>query len=370
MTAAATPSAQNEPGELEDRSAAPAMRHRAISIRRLVILAGLAVLALGTMLGSMRIGATDLTTGDILHSLWCRVAPSAGCDAFAETVVWELRLPRTLMGAVAGAGLAIAGIGMQAVTRNPLVSPFTIGISSAAAFGASLLIATGTAPEDGGGIPIVAAAFAMSMLCLLAVLALASVRGASPVTIVLAGIAISYLFASLTAVLQFFASQEELQQMVHWTFGSLNAVRWREVLVSAVVLAVIVPPVLWVAWDLNAVLDGGDEVARTLGIRVGRLRRWVLVLTTFLASTIICFTGIIAFVGLVAPHIARYVIGADHRFAIPASAGIGAVLVVAADIAGRNVLEPVQLPIGIVISFVGVPLFLYLLLTRKAASWS
>lgn len=336
----------------------------------MLVLGILVVGLLMAMLASVRLGATDLDMGEILQAIWCRISPSPSCDGFTETVVWELRMPRTVMGMVAGAGLAVAGIGMQGATRNPLVSPFTVGISSAAAFGASLVIATGSAPADTGGLKIVIGAFAASMLCLVVVLALSSAGGTSPVTIVLAGIAISYLFASLTAVLQFFASQEELQQMVHWTFGTLNAVRWDEVLFGAVVLAVILPPMLWISWDLNVLLEAGDDVAHTLGIKVGRLRRSVLVLATFLASTIICFTGIIAFVGLVAPHITRYVIGSDHRFAIPGSALVGGILVVVADLVGRNMLNPVQLPIGIVISFIGVPLFLYLLLTRKGASWS
>ena len=275
-------------------------------------------------------------------------------------------MPRTAMALVCGAGLSMAGVAMQGITRNPLVSPYTLGVSPAAAFGASLAILFGWVHLPGwGAVLTVAAAFAAAMACAAVVLGLASMRSISPVVLVLAGVGLTYLFGALTASVQFVASDQQLAAIVHWTFGSLNGRTWPEVAVAGGAWLLVLP-VLWLqAPALNALAGGGDDVARTLGFAVTRVRVSVTLAAVFSAAAIVSFTGVIGFVGLVAPHIARLVIGGDHRWLLPFSALAGALLVLGADLIGRLAFAPVVVPVGIVVAFVGVPLFLHLLLTRR-----
>lgn len=338
--------------------------------RRTLILLGGCLLLTGLTVTSLCIGSADLSIADVVRAFVTRLAPAAGAPAFDEAVIWNLRLPRTVMALVAGAGLAVSGAQMQGITRNPLVSPFTVGISSAAAFGASVAIMFGVSFVGVGTLAIVGNAFLFAMLCAVLVFGLARLRGTSPETLILAGIALAYLFSALTSILQFFASEEELMAMVHWTFGTLTDVTWLETGIVAAVLAVCLPILVKYSWDVNALALGGDDAARSLGVNVTRVRVVSLLLSALITATIISFTGIIGFVCLIAPHIARYLIGGDQRFLLPASCVVGGIVMLASDIVARMVIAPIILPIGIVTSLVGVPLFLYLLLTRRRDYWS
>jgi iron complex transport system permease protein len=260
----------------------------------------------------------------------------------------------------------MAGVAMQGITRNPLVSPYTLGVSPAAAFGASLAIFFGLGQLPGWGAALtVLCAFAAAMACAAVVLGLASVRSVSPVVLVLAGVGLTYLFAALTASVQFVASEQQLAAIVHWTFGSLNGRTWSEVAVAGGAWLLALPVLLLQATALNALAGGGDDVARTLGFHVARVRMSVTLAAVFSAAAIVSFTGVIGFVGLVAPHIARLLIGGDHRWLLPFSALGGALLVLSADLIGRLAFAPVVVPVGIVVAFIGVPVFLHLLLTRR-----
>jgi iron complex transport system permease protein len=314
------------------------------------------------------VGAAELSVKDVFSAILSRFF-SANSDTFKDAVVWHLRLPRVVMGVIAGAGLALAGVVMQGVTRNPLVSPFTIGVSSAAAFGASVAIMLGVGFMGTGTLLIITNAFIFALICAFAVFGLARLRGASPETLILAGIALSYFFSALTAILQFFASEEELMMMVHWTFGSLSRAKWESIFVVTVVFVAVFPILMRFAWDLNAMVLADDETAKSLGVNITFVRTVSLMLSSLITATIISFTGIIGFVGLVAPHLTRFVIGGDHRFLLPASCLSGSILIIAADTVGRTLLSPIILPIGIVISFIGVPMFIYLLMTRKEEYW-
>jgi iron complex transport system permease protein len=337
----------------------------AVSIAILFFLVLLSV-SIGTSIESLK----DLQSlKEVFTAIVARFFPQLETNPFMEKVIWHYRLPRALMGVVAGAGLAISGAVMQGVTRNPLVSPFTIGISSAAAFGAAIAIIFGVGFVGTGAYLIMLNAFVFALVCAVIVFGLAKLRGASPETVVLAGIALTYFFGSATAVLHYFASEEQLSAMVRWTFGTLSGATWGEIGIITAVLAATSPVMMKYAWDLNATFAGGDETAKSLGINISRVRTISLILSAFVTSTIISFTGIIGFVGLVAPHISRFLIGGDHRFLIPASCIIGSILVVGGDIVGRIISPPIMFPIGIVISFVGVPMFLYLMMTRKRRYW-
>ena len=336
----------------------------------LAMIAGVALLiAAMALAGSL--GAQKFGMATSLRALFAPLLPAAWLSDIPEwqiSLLQQLRLPRIVMAVVAGAGLALAGVAMQGITRNPLVSPYTVGISPAAAFGASLAIlsgATGVAGAWSGLYLTVAAAFASAVLCATLVLAFSALRGVSATMLVLGGVGLTYLFSALTASVQFVATEQQLSAIVQWTFGSLNGSTWNEVAVAGGVLLLGAPLLQWHAWALNAFAAGGDDIAASLGFAVGRVRTVVTVVAVMITAAVVSFTGVIGFVGLVAPHIARLLIGGDHRWLLPFSAIVGALLVLLSDMAGRLLFAPVIIPVGIVVAYVGVPLFLHLLLSSR-----
>jgi len=319
----------------------------------------------GIILLAICIGSADLSVKSVFNAIVAKFLPFIECESLDETIIWHLRLPRVIMGVIAGIGLAISGTVMQGVLRNPLVSPFTLGISSAAAFGASLAIMFGVGFTAGGTYLIILNAFIFALACAFLVYGISWIRGVTPETMILAGIALMYLFSALTATLQFFATTEQLQAVVHWTFGSLTRANWEAVFIICVILVVSLPLLMRYAWAMNAMASGGDEVAKSLGINASVVRIISSLLAVLITAGIISFTGVIGFVCLVGPHMARMIIGGDHRFLIPYSGIVGGVLLVAADTIGRTAFSPVIIPVGIVISYIGVPLFINLILTRR-----
>ena len=287
-----------------------------------------------------------------------------GADAAMNKIILLLRLPRVLLAIIAGAGLALAGALMQSVTRNYLVSPFTLGISAAAALGASLCIvlAAGTAMDSDLG--IITSAFLLSSACGIIVYGIARRSDLSPTTIVLVGIALNYFFSALTATLEFFAQEHKLAAVIQWTFGSLHRASWEYVAIGGVIVTLGLVAALFYALPLNVMAVSEDETARSLGVNPARLRTIAGLVAVLMTATIISFTGVIGFVGLIAPHMARFLIGTDHRFYLPLTAVLGAALLLVSDTVGKLILYPVTIPVGIVISFLGVPLFIHLILRR------
>lgn len=340
-----------------------------IRLRALALVAVTASLLLATVLLAVGLGVESLSIGQTLRAIlapWLPAPALHDLDSTQIAVVQELRLPRVLMGVICGAGLAMAGVAMQGITRNPLVSPYTLGISPAAALGASLAILLGWNASPGvGPYLMVAMAFACAALCAAVVLGLAAVRGVNAVVLVLGGVGLTYLFSAMTATVQFVASEAQLASIVHWTFGSLNGRRWEEVAIAGGIWLLCAPLLLVHAGALNAFASGGDDVAASLGHAVQRTRVLVSLAAVLGSAAIVSFTGVIGFVGLVAPHIARLLIGGDHRVLLPFAAVLGALLVVGADLVGRIAFAPVMVPVGIVVAYLGVPLFLHLLLSRR-----
>ena len=277
-------------------------------------------------------------------------------------VIVLMRLPRTVMAVLAGAGLSVAGASMQGTTSNPLVSPFTVGISSSAAFGASLMIIFGGVLST--DTTVVLAAFTASMLCALLVFTISRMAGMKPETVVLVGTAISYLFSAATSCLEIFADEHKLAEVVRWSFGSINGATWTQDGIVAVFVLSCMVIMFYLSPRINVMMMGDDALAKSMGIHTSRLRSLVLIVSVLMTSAIISFTGVIGFVGLIAPHIGRRIIGEDNRYLMPFSAIIGAVLLIFSDIVGRTVMAPSLVPVGIVISFLGVPLFLSLIWQR------
>jgi ABC-type Fe3+-siderophore transport system, permease component len=286
-------------------------------------------------------------------------------ESNAVGIVWGWRLHRVLFAIVAGFGLAIAGTVMQGVLRNPLASPFTLGIASAASCGASIAIVLGAGILSGGYL-IVGNAFLFAMLAAGAIYGMARLRGMGSETMILAGIALMYLFSAVTSLLQYLGTSEKVQEIVFWMFGSLDKSSWPKLAIVTVVVAAVVPPILWRAWDLNALAEG-DETAKSLGVPVERSMAWFMVAASLVTAVIICFTGTIGFIGLVAPHITRMAIGADHRTLLPASGLVGAVLLLGADCLARTAIPGSIVPVGIMTAFLGIPFFLYLFMRRRDA---
>jgi len=332
----------------------------------LFILVGLGGLV-ALVLVATSVGSADLGVNGVASAIAARIFPFLNLEVSSKVdiIVWDIRLPRIVLGIVAGAGLAISGAAMQGIMRNPLVSPFTIGISSAAGFGASVAIVLGAGMVGSGKYLIITNAFAFALLAAFLVYGLARIRGMRPETLILAGIALMYFFSAATSLLQYIATEQELHAVVHWLFGSLTGANWENILVVLVIFFCCLPFLIKYSWDLNAMV-AGDEVATSLGVNTRRVRTVCMALATLITAGIICFTGIIGFVCLVAPHITRMIIGADHRFLLPCSCILGGLLLLGADTIGRTAFQPTTIPVGIVVSVIGVPFFLYLILrTRK-----
>jgi len=283
-----------------------------------------------------------------------------------DAIVHNLRLPIALMAVVVGATLGISGAIMQTILNNPLASSYTLGISAGAGFGAALAILIGGAlplPEN-WAIPLAAFAFA-GVACTL-VGSVGRMRGATPELLILAGIACLFLFQALLSLLQFLASPEALQQIVFWLFGSLLRSTMGKAAIVACVLAAAVPLLLKDAWRLTA-LKLGDERARALGVRVDGLRLRAFVVVSLLTGAAVAFVGTIGFIGLVAPLIARMLVGEDQRHMLPASAVFGALLLSLASVVSKLILPGTVFPIGIITALIGVPFFGWLVLTTGRA---
>lgn len=286
--------------------------------------------------------------------------------AAVNKIIFLLRLPRIALAILAGVGLAVSGAVMQSLTRNYLVSPFTLGISSAAAFGASLSIVFGAGLFLQSEAGMISCAFVAATACGLVVYAISAYVGLTPNALVLVGIALNYFFSALTATIEFFAKEHKLEAVVQWTFGSFNRADWVSVGVTALIVCLGLLVLLFYCLQLDVMATNSDDMARSLGVPTARVRCVCGLTAILLTATIISFTGVIGFVGLIAPHIARLLIGAEHSFYLPFSALLGALLLLWSDALGKFILYPVNIPVGIVISFIGVPLFIHLLLQKKS----
>ena len=292
----------------------------------------------------------------------------APVDPSVQAIVWSIRLPVALTALVVGASLGLSGAIMQTILNNPLASSYTLGISAGAGFGAALVIVLGaTLPvPEAYAIPLNAMLFA-AIACG-GVYVIGGAKRASAEGLVLAGIALLFLFQALTSLLQMVASPESLQQVVFWLFGSLQKATWAKLGIMFTVLVVCIPFLLADVWRLTA-LKLGDARASALGVNVRALRLRAFVLISALTGVAVAFVGTIGFVGLVAPHVARLLAGEDQRGFLPLSAFCGAVLLSCASVASKVISPGAIFPIGIVTSLIGVPFFIGLVLRTRRVYW-
>ena len=326
-------------------------KNRVKSISFLIILS---VILVATILLSLCAGSYETPILELVKGVF-----GVSADKKINLIVRNNRLPRILTAILAGAGLGLAGCVLQAVLRNPLASASTLGVSQGATFGAAFaIVALGMGSTAGFGIPL--CAFLGSIAVALIILALSKFRQVSPEGIVLAGVAISSMFTGATTLLQYFADEVELSTLVFWTFGDLGSTGWEDLGGIATVVTLLSVYCVFRRWDYNALLSG-EETAVSLGIHVKRLTLVSMVLCCLSSSVIVSNVGLISFIGLVAPHIVRMVVGNNHVYLIPGSILGGATLLLLGDLLARTAISPVILPIGAITSFLGGPLFLYLL---------
>lgn len=333
------------------------------------VLGGLGLLLGAVALLAVGIGAVTIAPGQVLAILAAKAGVSLpwAFEGQQELVLTGIRLPRVLLGMLVGAGLSVSGALMQGLFRNPLADPGLIGVSSGAALGAATMIVLGGAVPGFvasalGAFGVAAAAFAGGLVVTLIVYRIAT-RGktTSVATMLLAGIALNALCGAGTGALVLLTDDGQLRDLTFWTLGSLGGATWGTLGVVApfVGIALLAAPRL--AWALNVMLLGEAE-ARHLGVHTERVKQYVIGLAALAVGAATAVSGLIGFVGLVVPHLVRLVLGPDHRTLLPASALLGAVLLVAADLLARTVMQPAEIPIGILTALGGAPFFLALLL--------
>ncbi|MCX2954504.1 FecCD family ABC transporter permease [Lentzea sp. NEAU-D7] len=303
------------------------------------------------------VGPVSVPAGEVARILLHHLAGGEDTGAAADLIVWRIRFPRVLLGALVGAGLALAGAVVQGIVRNPVADPYLLGLSHGASVGAVLVLTTGASMLGALTLPL--AAFAGATAAVAVVLAMARHRGRLlPMRLILVGVAFGHLFAGLTSfMLARTDSSAAPQQIIFWMLGGLSGARWATLPVTAAVVVGGTALLLVRARRLNA-LFLGEEASAALGLNASRLRWYLLILATSLTGTVIAVSGGIGFVGLIVPHLARMLVGADYRRMLPVTVLLGALFLLWADVAARIVVAPAEPPISILTAFLGVPFFM------------
>jgi len=340
-------------------------RYRALAARRILLITGLIAALVVSVATDMALGPASYSLSEVVTAvLW-----PAGIDVQLQVVIWDIRMPIAMMAVTVGACLSLAGAQMQTILANPLASPFTLGISAAAGFGAALGLVAGVAIFPAAVQYMVPLnAFFMAMLASLFIYGVSTMRGVNVETIVLLGIALVFTFNALLALLEYLASEQALAAVIFWTMGSLTKATWAKVWITGGVLAICAPLFARNAWALTA-LRLGDDKAASMGVNIRRLRLETLLLVSLLAAIPVAFVGTIGFIGLVGPHIARMLVGEDQRFYLPASVICGALMLSVTSVVSKMIIPGAILPIGVITALVGVPFFFSLIFTNRRRSW-
>ncbi|SFH74878.1 FecCD family ABC transporter permease [Planctomicrobium piriforme] len=321
--------------------------------QRFWLLAGVLLLTACSLVVDVMTGPAALTPRQIFTTILLPDAVSRS----SQTIVWSFRLPTAFLAVAVGAALGLAGGQMQTILNNPLASPYTLGVSAAASFGAALVLACGAGQFGfASTLAIPAGAFAVALACSLALYFVNRLPGSTSETLLVGGVALHFLFSSGVALLQYLSSNDVLQAIVFWTFGSLQGATWTKVTLLATAFCLTLVLTFPQVWQLTA-LQLGNEYALSLGVDVDRLKLRTMLLISVLTATAVCFTGTIGFVGLVAPHLARRLVGEDQRFLLLMSAGCGALLVSVAAVLCKTLVPGTVFPIGIVTAAIGAPFF-------------
>ncbi len=319
-----------------------------------VILFFLLLFVFAAFLGGMRCGSLELSFAGILSTLW-----HASPEDVNYQILYNIRLPRVLLGGLVGAALAISGAILQGVMRNPLAAPGIIGVSAGGGLAGILIMLV--LPQFSG--MLIPAAFCGALATALCVYLLAWRRGVNPVRLILSGVAVASMLGAVSSTV-LILNAEEVAGILDFTVGSLSARSWDQLHLVKWYLFGGYCAAMVLAHKLN-ILTLGDEIATGLGVRVERLRFLLLAVSALLAASAVSVVGMLGFVGLIAPHMVRLILGSDYRFLIPGCALFGAGMVIVCDTVGRMVMDPMELPVGVIMSLLGPPFFLYLLRRRR-----
>ncbi|MCE5972679.1 iron ABC transporter permease [Sinirhodobacter sp. WL0062] len=347
---------------MQDRLDTSVRAWRARSARRGAAVGAALLLLAGLVLADLMTGPSAMSPGVLWQTF---LAGPQGADRAAAAILFQIRLPQTVMALIVGGALGLAGLMMQTILANPLASPFTLGFSAAAGFGAALAIMFGSAlavPVP-GWLLAPACAFVATLSATALVWLVARLKGSQPEVLVLAGIAVLFFFQSLQSLVQFMASPEVLQQIVFWLFGSLLKANWTAIKRAGAIVALCLPLIARETWALTT-LRMGEANAESLGLDTDALRRRVFLITAALTAAV-SFTGTIGFVGLIAPHVARAMVGEDHRFALPFAALTGALILVSASVVSKLLSSGAAIPVGIVTAVAGIPMLAAVILTHR-----
>ena len=341
--------------------------------RKIALVLAMGLIAIVAFGLSLSFGGRDIGFLDAYRILFDHIAGAAmepGSSAWTDDyILWEVRLPRGLFALTAGATLAVCGAVMQSVLRNPLADAYTTGVSSGACLGVAVATVLGisvTGSNDVYDIGTMINAFVFSLIPIIFIISIAPYLERSPASLILAGVAITYIFNSFDTLLLVLTDSESLADIYVWQVGTVSGVYWNDL---PLVIGVCIPAMVAMGLLSNRlnIMSIGDAGAKSLGMNVDNLKTLTLVVTAFAVSVIVCNAGILGFIGLIVPHLIRIATNADNRFLIPASAMMGAVLLIGADVVSRVLSPQGAVPVGVVISFIGAPIMLYLILRRGSA---
>lgn len=348
--------------------------YHALIAKKLLFIAVCAVVLVVAIGLSLGIGSTHIGFSRVYQLLFEHICGAdfepGSADDIDDVVIWDYRLPRTLFAIIAGAVLAVAGVAMQGVMNNPLADPYTTGISSGACFGVSVAIIMGfTLVENSfGNLALVVNSFVFSMIPIAMIVAVAPRTRSSPATLILAGTAIAYIFNALNTLMMVSTDSETLAEVYRWQVGSIEDIIWDDIPLVLMVSVVGIIVISLLSRQLN-ILSLGESSAKSLGIDVDNLRIILLLMMAFMVAAVVSYAGIIGFLGLVSPHIVRMLIDSDNRYVIPASALFSAALLLVCDILCRLISPNGEVAVGVIVSFIGAPIFLYLLVRRDSNIW-
>ncbi|MFQ6341315.1 FecCD family ABC transporter permease [Campylobacter sp. VTCC 70190] len=347
---------------MQDKIEQSLKEHRKRELKRLYIILAFLVIAFVSLVFDIATGPSLLSPKEVVNALLSPLF-DLEVDKTHLAIIYDLRLPMALMALVVGAALGIGGAEIQTLLNNPMASPYTLGLAAASGFGASLVIAFGSF-----GLPLMVAvpigAFLMTMLAACVLFGFASLKNFGSAMLVLVGIALLFLFQSFLSLVQYLSAPEISQQILFWLFGSLLKSSWTNLPIVSLVTLICVLFLLKDSWALTA-LKLGESRARSMGINLSFLRFKTLVLVSIMTATAISFVGVIGFIGLVAPHIARMLVGEDQRFFLPSAMFVGAAFLSIASVLSKIIIPGALFPVGIITSLVGVPFFFWIIFSRK-----
>lgn len=350
------------------------MKHSSLYSKTTLIFSIMALVLLALIVISLSSGSVSLPFLRLVAAFFQEKGQRYPEFAMNSYILFHVRMPRIILCTLTGIALGVGGCVMQNILRNPLASPFTLGVSSGASFGAALAMVLGVGILDQNflftGYSMVAInAFVFGCLSLLVVYGISALSRNDTSVLILTGTAISSLFSAGVSILKYISGAEALKNLEMWLMGGFWGANWKSIIILLPLTITCITLMLKLAWDLNA-MNAGEEVASTLGVNLKQVKILSLLAVTLISSITIAFSGVIGFIGLVAPHIARGLVGVDNRRLIPASCLLGAIVLLASDTIARTILAPREIPVGIITALIGVPFFIIILTRKNKTMWS